>query len=129
MTQPQRYLLALAYQSGKDSRIIKGVDGGRDFFTPEELEKAAWSFLANGTPEVGLFHGPEQTKGHFTVTESYIYRGPNWDLGDDIIIKAGDWLVGGLCDEVAWDYYTRGLITGMSPQGSARRKRVVRAGR
>ena len=125
---PQRYLLALAYQAGKDERIMKGVDGARDYFTPAELEKAAWSFLASGNPEVGLFHGPDQTKGHFTVTESYIYRGPNWDLGDGIVVKAGDWLVGGVCDAVAWDLYERGLITGMSPQGVAKRRKVLKSG-
>ncbi len=119
---PQRYLLALAYQAGVDPRIAKGADGGRDYFTVEELEKAAWSFLPNGA-NVGLFHGPDETVGHFTVTESYVYRGPDWDLGDDVVIKAGDWLIGGICDEVAWDLVERGVITGMSPQGTATRRR------
>jgi hypothetical protein len=117
----QRYLLAVAYQADRDPRIQKGADGGRDFFSPEELEKAAWSFLPGGA-KVGLFHGPDDTIGHFTVTESYIYRGPNWDFGDGVVVKSGDWLIGGICDEVAWDLYKRGLITGMSPQGVARRR-------
>lgn len=120
--QPQRYLLALAYQAGADERITKGADGARDYFSVAELEKAAWSFLPQGAA-VGLFHGPEQTVGHFQVTESYIYRGPDWDLGDDVVIKAGDWLIGGICDEVAWNLYTNGHITGMSPQGTATRRR------
>lgn len=122
--RPQRYLLALAYQAGPSDLITKGRDGGRDYFTAEELEKAAWSFLPNGG-NVGLFHGPEHTIGHFQVTESYIYRGPDWDCGDGIVIKAGDWLVGGICDEVAWDLYERGFITGMSPQGTATRRTRV----
>ena len=117
----QRYLLSLAYQAGPDPLIQKGADGGRDYFTAEELEKAAWSFLPGGAA-VGLFHGPDETIGHFTVTESYIYRGPDWDLGD-VVVKSGDWLIGGICDETAWDLYKRGLITGMSPQGTARRIR------
>jgi hypothetical protein len=74
---------------------------------------------------VGLFHGPEQTIGHFDVTESYIYRGPDWDLGDGLVVKSGDWLVGGVCDEIAWDLYKSGHITGMSPQGSAKRRKVA----
>src|SRR5690349_17549276 len=93
----QRYLLSLAYQAGPDPLIQKGADGGRDYFTAAELEKAAWSFLPGGAA-VGLFHGPDETIGHFTVTESYIYRGPDWDLGD-VVVKSGDWLIGGICDE------------------------------
>lgn len=119
---PQRYLLALAYQAGPDPRIVKGQDGGRDYFTPEELEKAAWTFIPSGA-EVGLFHGPDETVGHFQVTESYIYRGPDWEIEPGLIIKSGDWLIGGICDEVAWDLYQRNMITGMSPQGTATRRR------
>ncbi|MCX4750909.1 XkdF-like putative serine protease domain-containing protein [Kitasatospora sp. NBC_01287] len=116
----QRYLLGVAYQAGPDPRIQRGADGGRDYFSADELEKAAWSFLPGGA-EVGLFHGPEETVGHFTVTESYIYRGPDWDVGDGTIVKAGDWLLGGICDETAWRLYKSGRITGFSPQGQARR--------
>ncbi len=54
-TEPQRYVLGVAYQAGKDPRIAKGQDGGRDYFTEAELEKAAWSFLQAG-PQVGMFH-------------------------------------------------------------------------
>lgn len=117
----QRYLLSVAYQVGRDPKIKRGADGGRDAFSAAELEKAAWSFLPNGA-QVGLFHGPDDTVGHFTVTESYIYRGPDWVVDEDTVIKAGDWLVGGICDPIAWDLYKRGLITGMSPQGTAKRR-------
>ena len=41
----QRYVLGVAYQPGKDDRITTGADGGRDYFTEAELEKAAWSLL------------------------------------------------------------------------------------
>jgi|SRR5215471_252370 len=116
----QRYVLGVAYQAGPDPRIQRGADGGRDYFTPEELEKAAWSFLRNG-PAVGLFHGPESTVGHADVVESYVYRGPDWDLGDGVVVKAGDWLVGAVLDETAWQLYKSGRVTGWSPQGSARR--------
>ena len=117
--QPQRYVLGIAYQAGPDPLIQRGMDGGRDFFSAAELEKAAWGFLRDG-PEVGLFHA-DDTEGAATVVESYIYRGPDWDLGGGTVVKAGDWLIGAILDETAWDLYTTGRITGWSPQGSARR--------
>ena len=117
----QRYVLGIAYQAGNDPKIAKGADGARDYFTPEELEKACWSFLPGGA-EVGLFHA-DSTQGHAEVVESYIYRGPDWDLGDGVIVKAGDWLVGAILDEVAWDLHKRGLITGWSPQGVGKRRK------
>lgn len=115
-----QFILGLAYQAGPDPKIAKGADGARDFFTAKELEKACWSFLPGGA-EVGLFHGPDESIGHFTVTESYIYRGPDWGQPDGTVIKAGDWLVGGICDDIAWDLVTSGKVTGFSPQGFARR--------
>ncbi|MGA5820820.1 XkdF-like putative serine protease domain-containing protein [Kitasatospora sp. NPDC094028] len=118
---PERqYVLGLAYQAGRDARIVKGMDGGRDFFTPDELEKACWSFLPGGA-DVGLFHGPDDTIGHFTVTESYIYRGPDWPQENGTVIKAGDWLIGGICDDIAWRLVKSGRVNGFSPQGAARR--------
>lgn len=115
----QRYVLGIAYQAGPDPRIQRGEDGGRDFFTPAELERAAWSFLQKGA-EVGLFHA-DGTTGAAQVVESYVYRGPDWDLGDGVVVKAGDWLVGAILDEPAWQLYKSGRVTGWSPQGVARR--------
>ncbi|MFJ9771226.1 XkdF-like putative serine protease domain-containing protein [Kitasatospora sp. NPDC101157] len=116
----QRYVLGIAYQAGPDPRIQRGADGGRDFFTPAELEKAAWSFLQDGGAQVGIGH-VDGTTGAATVVESYIWRGPDWDLGDGTVVKAGDWLVGAILDEPAWQLYKSGRITGFSPQGMARR--------
>jgi hypothetical protein len=118
----QRYILGVAYQAGLTTSIEKGLDGHLDYFTAEELEKAAWSFLPGGA-QVGLFHGPDETIGHFTVTESYVYRGPDWDHGNGVVIKAGDWLIGGICDEIAWRLVKSGAVTGFSPQGIAKRRR------
>jgi len=123
----QRYLLAVAYEPGKQDRIAKGKDGGRDFFTEVELEKAAFSFIPGGA-EVGMFH-LDGTVGHVQVVESYIYRGPPWTLtavdGSEQVIKAGTWLVGLICDEVAWHAYKDGLVGGLSPQGKATRRRRI----
>jgi Putative phage serine protease XkdF len=120
MAQESRFVLGLAYQAGRDPRIKKGQDGGRDYFEPEELEKAAWSFLRGRQPKAGLFHAPG-TLGHIDITESYIYRGPDWDVGNGLIVKAGDWVVGGILDEPTWALYKQGRITGWSPQGTGRR--------
>jgi hypothetical protein len=119
MPAEQRYVLGIAYQAGRDPKIAKGMDGARDFFTAEELEKAAWQFMA-GPRDVGIYH-MDGTEGHATITESYIYRGPDWQVGD-VVVKAGDWLVGGVLDDVAWDLYKSGRITGWSPQGTAKRR-------
>jgi hypothetical protein len=124
-TPEQRYVLGLAYQAGRDPNIQRGADGARDYFTAEELEKACWSFLPGGA-EVGLFHA-DDTVGHFTVTESYIYRGPDWDQGNGSVIRKGDWLIGGICDDVAWDLVKSGRVTGFSPQGRARRRPAPRS--
>lgn len=123
MAAEQRYVLGIAYQAGPDPRIRKGMDGSRDFFTEVELEKAAFRFLANG-PVVGMFHA-DGTQGAATVVESYIYRGPDWLVtapdGSTTVVKKGDWLVGAILSPEAWSLYKRGIVTGWSPQGVARR--------
>lgn len=119
----QRYILGLAYQAGPSDRLIKGVDGRRDYFTAEELEKAAWSFMKAGAGQVGILHA-DNTTGHFTLTESYIYRGPDWNIGD-VVIKSGDWLIGGICDEPAWNLVKSGRVDGFSPQGVAKRRKAT----
>ena len=125
MPDEQHYVLGIAYQAGPDPRISKGADGGRDYFTAAELEKAAWSFLANGAPQVGVGH-VDGTTGAAQVVESYIYRGPDWDLGDGIVAKSGDWLIGAILDDHAWQLHKSGRLNGWSPQGTARRRRVVK---
>jgi hypothetical protein len=121
--EEQRYVLGVAYQAGPDPRIAKGLDGGRDFFTEAELEKAAFSYLLSGSPQVGLGHA-DGTTGAATVVESYIYRGPDWDLGDGIVVKKGTWLVGMILSPASWQAYKDGKLNGVSPQGSARRRRA-----
>lgn len=125
----QRYLLAVAYQPGRDERIAKGVDGGRDFFTEAELEKACWSLLNRDEPPVvGMFHA-DGTVGHARVVESYIYRGPDWELaavdGSVQVVKSGTWLVGLQCDQVAWEMHKAGQVGGVSLQGVAKRRRIT----
>ena len=121
----QRFVLGIAYQAGPDPRIARGADGGRDYFTKAELEKAAWSFLRNG-PRGGLFH-IDGTEGACEFVESSIHRGPDVDWGDGIVVKDGDWIVGAILDEPAWAMYKAGKLNGFSPQGAARRRAVSRA--
>lgn len=122
MPDEQRFVLGIAYMPGRDPRIAKGIDGGRDYFTEAELEKAAWSFLRNG-PQVNAFH-IEGTEGCATVVESYIHRGPDWDLGDGVVVTKGTWVVGAVLDETAWQAVKAGKVNGFSPEGTARRRRV-----
>jgi hypothetical protein len=126
MTDEKQFVLGIAYQSGPDPRIRKGADGHRDYFSDEELELAAWGFM--GKQIVGLFHA-DGTEGHATVVESYLYRGPDWAitdvLGNELIVKSGDWLVGAVLDDIAWSLFKEGKITGWSPQGAARRRSPV----
>ncbi|HWU23651.1 MAG TPA: XkdF-like putative serine protease domain-containing protein [Nocardioides sp.] len=122
----QRFLLTVGYQAGPDPRIQRGADGYRDYFTSEELEKAAWSLLRSGAPTCGLFH-MDGTEGAAEIVESMIWRADPWLIkavdGTEVTVKFGDWLAGLLCDQTAWDLYKRGRIGGVSPQGAAKRRR------
>jgi putative serine protease XkdF len=117
-----RYTLMTAWPADKPD-VMKAADGHRDFARAEVIEQTAWSWMAKSR-RVGLVHR-EGTEGHGTVVESYIYRGPDWSItavdGSDQLIKAGDWLVGTIWDQLAWDLVLKGLINGMSPQGRATR--------
>lgn len=121
--EPQRYVLAIAYKAGKSPLIKRGADGGRDYFEPPELERAAFSYLSKGNPQVGIGH-IDGTVGAATVVESYIWRGPDWDLGDGITVNKGDWLIGMILDPKSWELAQQGKLTGVSMQGTAKRRRV-----
>ena len=122
-TEPQKFVLGVAYQAGPDPRIAKGVDGGRDFFTEAELEKACWSFMLSGQQH-GLFHA-EGTEGAARPVENYIYRNPvPWVVDKDLIVRKGDWVLGALLDDRPWELVVAGEANGWSPQGEARRRRV-----
>ncbi len=115
----QRYTLMLAWPALKPD-VAKAADGRRDYARPEVVERTAHAWMAKSR-SVGLFHQDgDATVGHGTVVESYVYRGPDWQVADTLI-KAGDWLIGTIWSEPAWALVKRGLINGMSPQGTARR--------
>ncbi len=117
----RRYTLMLALPALKPD-IAKAADGRRDYVRPEVVENTAWDWMLKSR-NVGLYH-EDGTDGRGQVVESYVYRGPDWVIkatadGREVVIKAGDWLVGTVWDEAAWALVKRGLVNGMSPQGSA----------
>lgn len=119
----RRYTLGLAYPANRPD-VGVAQDGHRDFVSAEVLEEAAWGYLTKGG-SVGLHH-QNGTEGHGRVVESYIWRGPAWHLtasdGSDVVIKAGDWLLGTVWDEPTWEAIKAGEFNGYSPQGHARRR-------
>lgn len=119
----QRYTLTVAYPVNKPD-VAMARDGHRDFASVEAVEKAAWRYLAD-SPVVGQWH-ESGTDGAGQVVESYI-----WRFGDQVVkaangaeytITKGDWLVGIVWDESAWDNFKNGTATGVSMQGKATRK-------
>lgn len=120
-----QFLAGAAYQCRPDECIAKGQDGGRDWISPPELERAAWNFMLKGQQH-GLFH-VDGTEGAARTVESAIYRNPiPWVISDDLMIRKGDWYIGALLNDSAWQAYKAGRIGGFSPQGVARRRRVVK---
>ncbi|MEM0142434.1 MAG: XkdF-like putative serine protease domain-containing protein [Candidatus Parvarchaeum sp.] len=125
-TEERRFTLGVAYPAMKADVGI-AADRHRDFVQPEVLEEAAWKWLATSR-RVNIFHDSSPlAEGHFTPTESYIYRGPDWVVkspvdGRKYVIKSGDWLIGGIWDEAGWEAVKAGHITGWSPEGIVKRK-------
>jgi hypothetical protein len=123
---PDRFVLGIAYQAGPDPLIKRGADGGLDYFTKRELELASRTYMRKNAQKAGLFHidGTEDAQ-HAELVESYIYRNPEpWILADGRVVKNGDWLTGYIVDEPTWDSIVEGKITGLSPQGTANRRRI-----
>jgi hypothetical protein len=123
MEPEHQYTLALAYPANRADRSV-AADGFRDFVKADVLEKAAWNYLKKGA-KVGLLHH-KGTEGRGVVVESYIYRGPDWNVvtpsGETTMIKAGDWLIGTIWDNLAWRAIKARKLTGMSPQAKVRRR-------
>ena len=125
----QRYTLGVALAANRPDPT-RGLDGCRDAYLPAEVEKAAWSYM--GTRVQGLRHA-DGTTGHGEVVESYVYRGPDWEIagpdGATAVVKAGDWLVGTVWDADTWTQIKGGLLGGLSVQGVAKRRLPTEAER
>ena len=123
----RRFVLGVAWAVDTPSR--RGLDGFKDVAAPEAVERAAHAWMLK-SGRIGLFHGDmlggSADEGHARIVESSIYRGPNWStidaFGNRVLIKAGDWLMGAILDEKAWQLAKAGRLTGWSAQGRAVRK-------
>lgn len=120
----RRYTLHCAYPCNKPDAVV-AADGFRDFASAEAVENAAWSYLTK-SPKVGLYH-QHGTEGAGSICESYLYRGPNWEItasdGTTQMIKAGDWMIGVIWSPDTWTLLKSGRIKGVSMQGSAVRRK------
>lgn len=105
----RRYTLGVAYPAAE-------LDAHGDFATAEDLELAAWNYLARHR-QAGVMH-EDGTEGAGVVVESYIYRGPPWRVAGQEV-SPGDWLLGVVWDEATWERIQRGELTGFSIQGTA----------
>lgn len=119
----RRYTLSVGYPVNLVDKAV-ARDGYQDFATAEEVEKAAWGYLAN-SPKVGLYHA-DGTEGAGTVVESYIWPGDDWTIatpdGGTYTVVKGDWLTGIQWDQAAWDEIQAQRINGTSMQGNAGRR-------
>ena len=113
----RRFVMGLAYGPGR-------LDGHGEYMTPETVENAAWGYMRAGGRIVVLQHA-DGTEGVAEVVESMVYRGPDWSTtdaqGNTQIIKAGDWLLGAIFDERAWQLIKDGRLTGWSIDGIGNR--------
>lgn len=120
----RHFTLGVAYPALRPD-VSRAADGHIDAVRPEVLEETAWAWMTKYRA-VGLAH-KEGTEGHFTPTESYIWRGPDWEVpspvdGKTYVVKTGSWMLGGLWDDHGWGLVKAQLSNGWSPQGGARRQ-------
>lgn len=115
-----RYTLGLVYKADTP-------DAHGEYMTREELRKAAWNYAVNGR-EVGVFHA-DGTGGNGTPVDSFLWPdgAPDWAVqGADgepvVVVKSGDWLMGVVWSQGAWDLIKSGRINGLSMQGLAVRR-------
>jgi hypothetical protein len=119
----RRYTLNVIYPADK-ADVAVALDGHRDFASKAVVEDAAWNYMRNHR-RVGAFH-EQGTDGAADVVESYIYRGPDWPIeseGQTYVVKSGDWLGGFIWTPEAWADIKAGRIGGVSPQGTAKRRK------
>lgn len=119
-----RYTLTVGYPAdAPDAAVAR--DGHLDFASPAEVRKAAWGFMRS--PEVGARH-EDGTEGAGTIVESYVWPdgAPDWRVrtpaGSEYVVKSGDWLIGTVWGETAWQGFKSGEFGGTSMQGTAKRK-------
>lgn len=118
---PRRYTLGVAYPASDVRKASDPTaDTHGDTMTADELELAAWQFMAKGAAPSGIMH-KSGTDGAGAVVESYIYRGPTWKV-DGQTVEPGDWLLGVIWEAAPWADIESGKLTGYSMQGYATRE-------
>lgn len=118
-----QYTLSVAYFAGQPD-VGKAADGYRDFAPAPVVREAAWAFMEKSR-EVGAWHA-EGVVGRGQVKDSFIWPDdwPDFEVpGKGVTLTKGDWLLGVRWDDDAWADIKAGRMTGMSPQGSAARRR------
>lgn len=124
-----RYTLTVGYPADTPDAAV-ARDGHLDFASPAEVRKAAWGFMRNN--EVGARH-EDGTEGAGTIVESYLWPdgAPDWHIaapdGSEVVIKSGDWLIGTVWKEAAWQGFKTGEYGGTSMQGTASRRKPTPA--
>jgi len=122
-TPESRYTLGLAYPADR-------LDAHGEYMTAVELERSAWAYVQKYR-DIGVVH-LDGTEGAGTVVESYIYRGPDWEItapdGTETTIHAGDWLMGVIWQPEVWELIKSGELDGLSMQGYAIRRPVPHQG-
>jgi hypothetical protein len=126
-----RFLLGVGFKVGYYDGLKKGADGRRDIASAEVIEKAAWQHLREQGGRLSGIQHMDGTLGHAELVESYIYRGPDWLLktvdGQEVVIEAGDWLLGYIVDEATWALAKAGKLNGLSAQGRVARRPITRS--
>lgn len=122
-----RYTLTVAYPADSPDAAV-ARDGFQDFASRETVEKAAWAYMRNALANggvIGAFHA-DGSEDAGTLVESYVYRGPDWPIsatdGSTQVVKDGDWLIGTIWSQDAWDRFKSGEANGVSMQGEAMRR-------
>lgn len=109
----KQYTLGIAYPALR-------VDAHGDFATHEDLERAAWEYSIHHRT-IGVRH-KNGTEGAGVVVESYIYRGPIWEMkdasGKTQTVHPGDWMLGVIWSDGIWhDGIATGELSGYSFEG------------
>jgi len=113
-------------------RVVTGIvlepgtkDAQGDIIPAEEIEKAAWDFLARWR-YTGLHHEGEPDP-RLQVVESWIAPVAfSFPENKKSVIKRGTWLLSVRCPPDIWEKVEKGELRGFSIQGMGKRKRLDR---
>ena len=112
-------------------RVVTGIvlepgtkDAQGDIIPAEEIEKAAWDFLAKWR-YTGLHHEGEPDP-RLQVVESWIAPVEfSFPENKKFVVKKGTWLLSVRCPPDVWEKVEKGELRGFSIQGMGKRKRLA----